>query len=485
MDNDNDDGLLRRTDLTLGRQTLFCCLCCGVPYAFPDDVYLSRNEEVKSMIYFTHFVRNEMKVDDGSSASTTQWQLNQCHYVHSFMHSTLERCRLSRVSADVGSKQRSWADQPEFLRSCNALMQSLKFAPASNSKKHPLSMTKDFMNYRSPWCNGCNMAATNHLDVKNLMGFLSTERKMLAIPDPGLLPMGMRILHDTYVFIYVMAACIAVMLSANSKRDQTATRSFRLDCLVRLYVGYLLYQLMEKLNAGTVVGDLSFEHWYMLYFNDLQLWEYTQVKEQRPYTNLLVRMLDPRPVGSRTPPLHNFSFSTGMPRMGDSLAIPEILDRVTQIAKEHSYALDIHNYSANPKHEAYHKWLPWKRYVKGAARDGIQDFLSRSAATLAPAPFCCIKGYQTPRVFSVEKDSSSDDEDNDKESGDALPKEFFFHRLYLNTSIHFCSRPKLHKKMKDYLPDLFENVRRGSEPPAPVVQPAQPPAPRYYLRPRK
>lgn len=40
--------------LTSGRATLFCCLCCGMPYSFPDESYTSGDEDVRDITLFVH-----------------------------------------------------------------------------------------------------------------------------------------------------------------------------------------------------------------------------------------------------------------------------------------------------------------------------------------------------------------------------------------------------------------------------------------------
>lgn len=80
-DNDNNDDANVR-DSRDGKSTLFCCLSCGIPFAYPDDAYISKNKEVKELIYFTHFIKDCMRMDDRSRASITQWNVNQAHYIH-------------------------------------------------------------------------------------------------------------------------------------------------------------------------------------------------------------------------------------------------------------------------------------------------------------------------------------------------------------------------------------------------------------------
>ncbi len=63
---------------------------------------------------------------------------------------------------------------------------------------------------------------------------------------------------------------------------------WRLQGLIRLYVGYLLFVLSDQLNA--VKHPFAFEHWYMFYFFDVQLWERKRKADDTPiYLNLMTR----------------------------------------------------------------------------------------------------------------------------------------------------------------------------------------------------
>lgn len=83
-----------------------------------------------------------------------------------------------------------------------------------------LVLDEHIMEYTSEWCNACNMEATNHLKIKRrLFGEDATEedrgvfRPLLNVPLSSDLPLGMRLMHDTYLFIYTMCTCIAVFIS--------------------------------------------------------------------------------------------------------------------------------------------------------------------------------------------------------------------------------------------------------------------------------
>ena len=87
------------------------------------------------------------------------------------------------------------------------------------------------------------------------------------VPATFNLPMGMQIMHQAYLFIYVMAACISTMLAASTLEKNSAAQFFRLENLIRLYVGYMIYHLSKQLNSGGAAlcgGEMSFEHWYCL-----------------------------------------------------------------------------------------------------------------------------------------------------------------------------------------------------------------------------
>lgn len=57
-----------------GRSTLYCCLSCGMPFAFPDDAYTSNDKDVKEIVNFVHKIRHEIKKADDVKKSTMMWQ---------------------------------------------------------------------------------------------------------------------------------------------------------------------------------------------------------------------------------------------------------------------------------------------------------------------------------------------------------------------------------------------------------------------------
>ena len=102
-----------------------------------------------------------------------------------------------------------------------------------------LVLDERVMEYTSEWCNACNMDATNHIKIKKrLFGDNATDddrgvfRPLLNVPLASDLPLGMRLMHDTYLFIYVMCTCIAVFvcnLTTNATKQAKVSVSYFLD----------------------------------------------------------------------------------------------------------------------------------------------------------------------------------------------------------------------------------------------------------------
>lgn len=239
-------------------------------------------------------------------------------------------------------------------------------------------------------------------------------------------------------------------------------QAFRHDCLVRLYVGYLLYTLTVRLNSAAVFRDLSFEHWYMFYFNDLQLWERQKVAlmagrgAATPLTNLISRLC--RTGGSQTGRRNAAISSTIVPTYGEQLLVSEIIDRVADLAGEHWYVLDIGLASRNAldrmkaaDHRDFHGWLPWKHDLNRT----VYMVTRNPAARLAPAPFCCINDDD---FFRQNYDESTNMNEPYARSF-SIPLSLFFHRLYVNMDMHFGNRKDLHMALAKYLPDLYDELQ--------------------------
>ena len=244
-----------------GRSTLYCCLSCGMPYSFPDSAYTSPDRDVQSMLLFTHKLRKELSASASTTArqSTMQWQANQCHYIHRFLHpnlichiATADPAHWSRVATKFKSKKKKANDkkkgqedvttrlkkaaavekrtktwEKDLVLTFNRLIAANRFKQGAGQQQQapaaPNNMCFIFnerlMEYTSEWCNACNMEATNHIKIKDMLfGMGSTEddrgvfNPLLNIPLYTDLPVGMKLMHDAYLFIYIMCTCLAVFV---------------------------------------------------------------------------------------------------------------------------------------------------------------------------------------------------------------------------------------------------------------------------------
>jgi len=186
-----------------------------------------------------------------------QWQSNRCHYIHSFLHanlichlSTADPAHWTRVAtsfkarkrgeggrsikgledpyprlsqaASVQGRRKMWSK--ELVLTFNTLISSVRFKQADTPSMPSVSnlmfvFNEDLMNFTSEWCNACNMEATNHIRNKEMVfGKGSTEEDrgafnpFMNVPMCSDLPMGMKHLHDAYLFIYIMCSFLAVFM---------------------------------------------------------------------------------------------------------------------------------------------------------------------------------------------------------------------------------------------------------------------------------
>lgn len=145
-----------------------------------------------------------------------------------------------------GKRRKMWSK--DLVQAFNNLLSSARFKPLSTAVAtttaagnasapklaRPFVFDEQVMEYTSEWCNACNLEATNHrLTTKMLFGTNATEEDtavfmpMLNVPMYKDLPLGMRVMHDAYLFIYVTCCILAVFLrKLRSPASQAQVRMF-------------------------------------------------------------------------------------------------------------------------------------------------------------------------------------------------------------------------------------------------------------------
>ena len=167
------------SDLVSGRQTVFCCLSCGVPFALNNDAYIYKDEKIQDFIRFTHGVRKQICMYDRTRGSTMQWQLNLAHYLHRYLHKHMEGSRDGSphvLPSQKATCARSWDGQ--FVQGAThliACVQGIVQNKADNKKGYffsqpPITMNQAFMDITSPCCHACNIAASHTVKIKRALG---------------------------------------------------------------------------------------------------------------------------------------------------------------------------------------------------------------------------------------------------------------------------------------------------------------------------
>jgi hypothetical protein len=293
-----------------------------MPFMFSDEAYACTDREVRDVILFVHRIRAEVRKSDTKTKASpsTQWQAEHSHYLHRYLHanvlfhiSAADKDHWARVATHFNAARDMAGKSPETLvsnaakikdpgkrttswslpvaKAFNALIDSVRFGGSSGDRNDAggcmFVLDEKCMSFTGEWCRACNLEATNHERIKGMLfsssseatsvkdGFLSFK-PFSNIPMGCDLPMGMRIMHDSYVFCYLICTFVAVLISKlhQAKDPPSPTQVWRIRCLIRLYVGYLLFTLSDAMN--TVKSTLSFNQWYIIYYSDLQVWETAQ-----------------------------------------------------------------------------------------------------------------------------------------------------------------------------------------------------------------
>ena len=165
-------------DLISGRQTLFCCLSCGVPFALTNDAYTYRDPRINEFILFVHGVRKQICLGDGTIGSNMQWNLNLAHFLHRYLHKHIDRSKSEpeeKQQAKRGEGADQWGSQPEFMHAATQLIRAIQgIIPlnkdASFFDAPPIQMDESFLNLTSPCCHACNIAASHTVKIKRALG---------------------------------------------------------------------------------------------------------------------------------------------------------------------------------------------------------------------------------------------------------------------------------------------------------------------------
>lgn len=102
----------------------------------------------------------------------------------------------------------------------------------------------------------------------------------------------------------------------------------------------------------------------MLYFHDIALWE-RMTDNEKAYTSNFIDIGERDDQGI----LHSFDATSSALQAEDMKSIIEVVRRVTAVAKQHWYTLEVNmgqrgrTQEEIKLHGDYHAWLPWKKFM--------------------------------------------------------------------------------------------------------------------------
>lgn len=188
-----------------GRATLFCCLACGMPFAFPDDAYTAKDPDVASLVAAVHATRRFLVyASSGAASSPAQWIADDAPIFPALARQVILR-RAAPDSAAASGPQTivSWPlDQVqafhELLRRCCQLGES-------GPPPHRVVLDTPLVSSSAVLCMGC----AAQVDEPILAGTLGK-----GIPPVHQLPFATSLMHDAYTLAFAVVSCILVLVDA-------------------------------------------------------------------------------------------------------------------------------------------------------------------------------------------------------------------------------------------------------------------------------
>ena len=149
----------------------------------------------------------------------------------------MKKIALENFEKEGGRRATSWS--LPVVQAFNSLASSLRFDQhlQRGNGEPPANLLfvldESKMDYTSDWCTACNLEATSHDRTKKLLFSRVKKKKeekkneffhlFSAIPMCNDLPIGMRFMHDTYVFTYIICTLIVVLIQKVYAASETTT----------------------------------------------------------------------------------------------------------------------------------------------------------------------------------------------------------------------------------------------------------------------
>jgi hypothetical protein len=213
--------------LGLKRAEVFMSVCLLMGFPVADSFCMGRYLHA-SMLLHT------------SSVSKKHWdRVAECFNAKSDLSKTTPERLVSAAASKQGNgtrkRARSWG--VPVASAFNELIKSIRCSGQDGIGADSgmlFVLDERCMDFTGEWCRACNMEATNHIKIKQMLYGSASEGSTLkegikafktfnSIPMSCDLPMGVRIMHDAYVFMYLICTFVAVLVGRLHSTDKPLT----------------------------------------------------------------------------------------------------------------------------------------------------------------------------------------------------------------------------------------------------------------------
>lgn len=306
-----------QNSLMQGKKTMWCCLSCGIPFTFPDDAAnFAHLGTIREFGRFVHYVQRSVRDDD---LGQYQWNMHACSLLgKGFLgggdeikndndDAIIREVRKDKQDGlDMASVKTFWGDVA-YPR----LMESI-IRPTNNieDEKEEIAVEEDVSELartRVLLCQGCLILSripsfeiqryregalnplTGGAGISQAFFFSSFMMGRNNGGDDGTMTAAVvsASAHILMILFHMHRLVCQLQISrgsgssspsstAMSQQMMTESRIWRMENLLRLYSGFLIFSILKctrTAQPSTVDEKLTFHEWYMFRFRELDLLE--------------------------------------------------------------------------------------------------------------------------------------------------------------------------------------------------------------------
>lgn len=237
-----------------GRSSLWCCLCCGMPFTYPEEGHDIPSDRVQALISVSRAVR----------LGTTDPEMP-----HTQWNSSLSGLLSGDMVVEVMEGTISVENQEDWGSLVEAVVELTDSLNVSNGDFNSERLRKCLVEDKGfAVCEGC-ISVGHELIGQGFSGLdkednARTRKKLFSTNnDSDIVPNACLLLASH------VSGLVVARLRTGAGYVLSEPRAWRAECLTRLYIGKMIYTLLASYD----LQNLAFEPWYMYVFHPLIEWE--------------------------------------------------------------------------------------------------------------------------------------------------------------------------------------------------------------------